>query len=179
MAKKKYRLNKSTSKKIKQRKAITKWSKLWLTFFISVLLAIGITLLYDTLTPPPPPDERPARIDAYFLSQKAPLAGHGQTFVDASDKCGMDWRLLPAIAMQESTGGKRMQLNNPFGWGSAKIPFASIEEAILSVGAHICGDVTSTAKWYNTTSTERKLYFYNGTVAPSYPTEVMWIMDQM
>lgn len=175
---------KSKKKLVKKKKRHSKYpvgkQRIWQPFFVALVVGIVSTLLYQLFFPSPPaPDQRPGRIDAYFYRHNAPLAGYGKLFVQAADTCGMDWRLLPAIAMRESTGGKRMQLNNPFGWGSAEIPFSSIDDAILGVGKHLCGHVTSTAKWYSTTSTERKLYFYNGTVLPSYPKEVLWIMDQM
>lgn len=146
---------------------------------ILVLTIIGIIAALQIPEPEPPYDERPDRVNAYYAQYNAPLAGYGETFVLAADKCGMDWRLLPAIAMQESSGGKRQQYNNPFGWGSAEIPFASFDEAILHVGAHICGHVSTTDQWYATTSTYEKLYWYNGTVAPTYPAEVQWIMEQI
>lgn len=151
-------------------------------------MIVGACLLYGLLVTlprilhvpePPPPDDRPGRIDAYFKNINAPLTGYGQTFVEVADACDMDWRLLPAIAMRESTGGKRMQYNNPFGWGGAHIPFQNLEEAIREVGAHVCGTRPSTEKWYNTTSTAKKLHYYNGTVIPTYPDEVMWIMKQL
>ncbi|MFH1286953.1 MAG: hypothetical protein ABII02_04360 [Candidatus Magasanikbacteria bacterium] len=148
---------------------------------IIVLILTGalLTGMSTKIKPPPQHDDRPDRINTYFTTQKAPLTGFGQIFVETADGCDMDWRLLPAIAMQESTGGKRMQYNNPFGWGGAQIPFESIDEAIIEVGKNLCGHNTSTSKWYSTTSTYEKLYWYNGTASPSYPDEVMWIMDQI
>jgi hypothetical protein len=175
MAKKK----KQNEKKKQSILPTLRFLKKWKYFILVIILYVISILLYTIFSPAPLPDDRPGRIDAYFSKHDAPLAGHGQTFVDAADTCGMDWRLLPSIAMQESTGGKRMQLNNPFGWGSAEIPFQSIDEAILGVGHNLCGFNTNTAKWYSTTSTQKKLYYYNGTVAPSYPAEVMWIMEQI
>ncbi|MBU1896050.1 hypothetical protein KJ641_04250 [Patescibacteria group bacterium] len=142
------------------------------------ILIIGLITYYILTLPEPLIDDRPLRIEAYFEKYNMPLAGHGQTFVDVADTCEIDWRLLPAIAVQESTGGKFMQLNNPFGWGGAQIPFESIDDAIREVGYHLCGFNSSTDQWYSTTSTYKKLYYYNGTVAPTYPNEVIWIMDQ-
>lgn len=145
-------------------------------------IVIGLTAGFSMTNRKTPvveiPDERPTRIDAYFSKYNMPLAGYGQDFVAIADTCDMDWRLLPAIAVRESTGGKRMQYNNPFGWGGAQIPFSSLKEAIYNVGSHICGDEPNTAKWYSTTSTYEKLYRYNGTVVRTYPDEVIWIMDQ-
>jgi hypothetical protein len=145
---------------------------------IALVLISCLLLATIIFIPPKIPDDRPERINAYFEKYNMPLLGHGQAFVDAADTCGMDWRLLPAIAVRESSGGKHMQLNNPFGWGSAKIPFESIDDAIAGVGMNLCGFNTNTAKWYSTTSTYKKLYYYNGTVMPTYPDEVIWIMDQ-
>ena len=148
------------------------------------LYTIGIggffiyTIVQSEPLPTRPPDDRPARIDAYFTKRNMPLAGYGEYFVTVADQCGIDWRLLPAIAVRESSGGKRLQNNNPFGWGGARIPFQHFKEAIDTVGLNLCGNNPNTAQWYSTTSTYKKLYYYNGQVIPTYPTEVMWIMDQ-
>jgi len=155
-------------------------SRTFFIIFVAMIITSGIaiSILVYTQQHVMTPDGRPARVDAYFEKHNAPLAGYGDVFVRVADACDMDWRLLPAIAMRESTGGKRMQYNNPFGWGGARIPFDSIEHAIEIVGKNLCGENPNTSVWYSTTSTERKLYYYNGTVIPSYPREVMWIMDQ-
>lgn len=60
------------------------------------------------------PDERVARIDRYFTEHSMPLAGYGAKFIEAADRCDMDWRLMPAIAVRESSGGKKVCGNNPF-----------------------------------------------------------------
>lgn len=146
-----------------------------------ILVLVLITGLFSftiIMTEPEEYDPRPDRLEAYFNKWDMPFAGHGHVFVDSADHYNIDWRLLPAIGVQESSGGKYMMNNNPFGWGSARIPYTSFDHAIWEVQKHISGNGEETAKWYNTTSTERKLYFYNGTVQPSYPSEVMWIMEQ-
>lgn len=155
-------------------------SRTFFIIFFAMIITSGmiISMLIYTQQEVMAPDGRPSRVDAYFEKHNAPLAGYGEVFVRVADACDMDWRLLPAIAMRESTGGKRMQYNNPFGWGGARIPFDSIEQAIEIVGKNLCGENPKTSAWYTTTSTERKLHYYNGTVIPSYPREVMWIMDQ-
>ena len=50
--------------------------------------------------------EKAEAIDAYFAKYNAPLKGYGMKFVVESEKNDIDWRLLAAIAMRESTGGK-------------------------------------------------------------------------
>ncbi len=67
-------------------------------------------------------------IDAYFESNNMPLVGYGMKMVLEAEKNNLDWRLLPAISVIETTGGrnlcKRLKPENkfnPFGWGSCKI----------------------------------------------------------
>jgi len=123
--------------------------------------------------------EKAAKIDAYYGRHKLPLTGYGMTMVLAAEKYGIDWNLIPAIAMRESTGGKFACYNNPFGWGSCKIKFASYDDAIEAVAKNLGGANKRTASYYAGTSTATKLYYYNGTVVPSYPSEVMKIMDRI
>ena len=84
-------------------------------------------------------DARAIIINSFFKSHNAPLAEYGDLFVKVADEQGLNWRLLPSIAMQESNGGKRVIKNsyNPFGYGiyGDKITqFESWEEAIKRVG---------------------------------------------
>lgn len=65
-------------------------------------------------------DLRAKKIDQYFANKKSPLSGYGEVFVREADKNQIDWRLLAAIAMKESGGGKSKtanETNNLFGWG--------------------------------------------------------------
>lgn len=105
-----------------------------------------------------------------------PLEGYGDQFVEAADKCEMDWRLLPAIAVRESSGGKQACGNNPFGWASCRLDFESIEQAIEVVGANLCGFNPRTEVYYKNKTTYERLWNYNGTINPKYPEEVLKIM---
>lgn len=121
---------------------------------------------------------RAAKIDTYFRERSMPLAGHGKAMVEAAEKNGIDWRLLPAIAVRESSGGKQMCGNNPFGWGSCKIQFKSIDEGIETLARNLGGNNPKTAQYYAGTTRE-KLYRYNGTVIPTYMDEVIDIMERI
>lgn len=125
-------------------------------------------------------DPRPDALDAYFKAKGMPLAGTGQAMVDAADENGLDWRLLPAIAVRESTGGKAACGFNPFGWASCKNStgeFESWEAAIKTVAAHLGGNVTSTRRYYGGKDTAGKLNAYNPpTIVPEYTAQVMAIM---
>src|SRR3989344_7905494 len=63
-------------------------------------------------------DARALGIDNFLLRYDSPMIGHGKDFIAAADYYGLDWRLLPAIAFQESNLGKKIPRGsyNPFGW---------------------------------------------------------------
>ena len=119
-------------------------------------------------------------IDSFFKKRGMPMEGTGKTFVLVAEKYGLDWRLLPAIAVRESSGGKQACGHNPFGWGSCKLHnFVSYEQAIEALGKNLGGANPSTSAYYAGKSTMEKLYYYNGTVLPEYPAEVSEIMKMI
>ena len=84
-------------------------------------------------------DARAKIIEGFFKNYSSELAVYSSLFISVADKYQFDWRLLPAISMQESNGGKRIPAHsfNPFGYGiygGKVIRFASFEEAIEKVG---------------------------------------------
>ncbi len=65
-----------------------------------------------------------------------PLYDYAEVFVDAAEIYGLDYRLLPAISIIESGGGRNLfRPYNPFGWGYKS--FSSFEEAIYYVAFKI------------------------------------------
>lgn len=124
-------------------------------------------------------DDRAKRIDDYFSERGMPLAGYGQKFVEVAEKCNLDWRLLPAIGVRESSGGLHLMNKNPFGWGSAKIKFYNFEDAIETVSDNLCGFNPATAEYYKDKTTFERLWNYNGTVLHTYPQEVIDIMEMI
>lgn len=83
-------------------------------------------------------DSRAILVANLFKDNNAPLAAAAAKFIESADKYGIDWKLLPAIAMQESNGGKVVPNNsfNPFGYGvygGQTIRYSSWEEAIDKV----------------------------------------------
>lgn len=119
-------------------------------------------------------------IDTYFKERNMPMEGTGMTFVLVAEKYGLDWNLLPAIAVRESSGGKQACGYNAFGWGSCKLNnFSSYEQAIEALGKNLGGASKNTARYYAGKTSKEKLYYYNGTVVPTYPNEVLAIMNKI
>lgn len=119
-------------------------------------------------------------IDTFLTSRGSILAGYGTKFVEEANKNDIDWRLLVAIAGRETTFGKNMcknpkAPNNPFGWGSCKIGFKSINESIEKISMSLGGNSENTAHYYSGKTTLQILRKYNS-VIPNYPNEVVRIM---
>lgn len=101
-----------------------------------------------------PSDARVQALDDFFEKYDSPLYGHALTIVAEADKHNIDYRLLPAIAMQESTLCKRIIKNSHNCWGfgiyGGKVTrFSNFDEAISTV-----------------TSTLAKKYVQKGLVNP-------------
>lgn len=120
-------------------------------------------------------------IDTYFKAHDMPLAGMGMKMVKEADANDLDWRLIAAIAVRESTGGKntcdRVKFN-PFGWGSCKIGFKSYDEAIEVVARNLGGNNPKTAQHYDNKTVVEILHAYNPpTVVRRYAEQVTAIMN--
>ena len=120
-------------------------------------------------------------IDAYFAARNMPLKGAGMKMAIEADTNRIDWRLLPAIAVRESTGGKfacKRVANNPFGWGSCKIGFKSMDASIETVARNLGGNNPKTAHHYDNKTTRQILNAYNPpSIVPRYTAQVISIMD--
>jgi hypothetical protein len=122
------------------------------------------------------------KIDAYFAQYNLPLAGYGAVFVEEAEKNDIPWTLLAAIGMAESTGGKFAIRGtyNYYGWGSGRIKFASVEDAIVQISANLGGNDDDTAHFYKDKSLQQILHMYNPPkVAPGYEAKIMRIMKQI
>ncbi|MEK7563954.1 MAG: hypothetical protein AAB510_00055 [Patescibacteria group bacterium] len=126
-------------------------------------------------------DLKAKAIDAYFEDRNMPLKGVGKKMVEEAEKNDLDYRLLPAIAVRESTGGRHaciMVPNNPFGWGSCKIGFSSNDKAIETVARNLGGNNPNTDHHYANKTTKEILQKYNPpSIVPKYAEQVMGIMD--
>lgn len=85
-------------------------------------------------------DARPQILKNYMESYNAPLSKYAEVLVQISDKYGLEYRLLTAIAQQESNLCKKIPpgSHNCWGWGihsESNLGFRTYEEAIETVGA--------------------------------------------
>lgn len=83
-------------------------------------------------------DNRVANLKSFFRKYNSPLFDYAEIMVSYSDQNHFDYRLLPAIAMQESNLCQHIPENsfNCWGWGiygDSVIKFSSYEEAIETV----------------------------------------------
>lgn len=83
-------------------------------------------------------DERVAVLKAYLRHRESPLYDHAEYIVESADKYEIDYRLVPAISIQESGGCIKIPpgSHNCWGWGiygDTVTRFNSYPEAIDTV----------------------------------------------
>lgn len=90
-------------------------------------------------------EARSSQLQRYLEVYRSPLASSSDLILSVSDKYHLDWRLLTAIAGQESTFGKNVpeDSHNAWGWGihsRGVMKFSSWEQAIEVVGESLRED---------------------------------------
>lgn len=83
-------------------------------------------------------DARPAIVEQFLHQYGSPLAPYSAALVQTADKYDIDYRLLPAIAMQESGGGKIIPDYSYNAWGfgiheRGTLRFSSWEQSMDAV----------------------------------------------
>lgn len=127
-------------------------------------------------------DEKVAKMRAYFADRKLPAAEYAEVLVIEAEKNNLDWTLLGAVMMIESTGGKFYikSTNNPFGWGSGTIKFDSMEDAIAKVAWNLGGNNPATAKYYKGKTLQQIIDIYNPPhIKQSYSTDIRYVMQMI
>lgn len=118
-------------------------------------------------------DKRVIQIKKYLSKRNSPLAGYAQDFVDAADKYKIDYRLVSAISIIESGGGKTTF--KPYNaWGWSKSGFANWKEGIYTVSKGL-------GKYYRNGLTTPKLIskFYCPPSADSWASKVQHVMNEI
>lgn len=117
-------------------------------------------------------DLREAILRKFLKDKHCPDQEFTEVFIAEADAHGLDWRLLPSLALIESGGGRNFKGNNLFGWANGKQTFTTIGEAI-----HTVASTLSHGRAYRGKDLGGKLGAYNqGT---DYPAMVLEIMRQI
>jgi len=82
-------------------------------------------------------DDRCRTLQSFFSRQRSPLESVAAVFIATADEYQLDWRLLPAIAMVETGGGRNGRRNNVFGWNSGRTRFATVTAGIEFVASRL------------------------------------------
>lgn len=117
-------------------------------------------------------DSRFRRIKAFFNKRACPMEKYAADLVAAADQNQLDWRLLPSLALVESSGGKVYRNNNVFGWDSCKRRFPTVQ-----AGIHVVAERLANSPYYRGKTLEGKLRSYNQN--PGYAATVKRVMSQM
>lgn len=117
-------------------------------------------------------DSRLQRIKAFFKKRACPMEKYAAELVAVADEYQLDWRLLPSLALVESSGGKVYANNNVFGWDSCKRKFPSVQAGIRVVAERLAN-----SPYYRGKSLEGKLRAYNQN--PGYAATVQRVMAQL
>lgn len=120
-----------------------------------------------------PSDPRYQALRDFFERHKCPIVKDAAHFIEAADRNGLDWRLLPSIAFLESSGGKHHGGTNPLGWGSGQAKFQSTRQAIAYVAERL-----AKSPIYANKDIKTKLRIYNP-ARKDYATRVFEVMEQL
>lgn len=121
--------------------------------------------------PAPKPDPRAARLGKLFRIYHCPEPHHIADYLRAADGYGLDFRLLPAVSIRETSCGAGEKQNNRWGYHPGRMAFPSIEAGIDFVARQL-----AESPLYKGKTLEGKLFTYNPREA--YPGEVRRIMEQ-
>lgn len=117
-------------------------------------------------------DPRLVRLERYFEERQCPVKPLAREFVAAADRHNLDWRLLPSIAVVESSGGKTFHNNNIFGWNNGDHRFRSVKESIYTVAERLAN-----SHYYRNKPLEKILTTYNP--VPGYIGRVTTVMNAL
>ena len=117
-------------------------------------------------------DARPTRLEAFFDLHRCPVPHHVLDYIRAADNYALDYRLLPAISLRESTCGRYGVSNNYWGWSSGSVGFASVPKGIEYVAWQLAD-----SPYYKGKTLLSKLHTYNRN--PVYSLEIGRFMEEI
>jgi hypothetical protein len=145
-------------------------------YFLSGFVISGLAILSPVLHGAPiecGQDDRCTKLKSFFKKHGSPLHAKAAAFLEAADQHKLDWRLLPGIAMVETSGGKHGRPKNVFGWNSGRTGFKSVEAGIQYVAGRF-----ERSPIYRGRTALGILKAYNP-ARRQYPTKVIRFMQQL
>ena len=125
-------------------------------------------------------DNRPIILTSFFSSYNSPLKPYATYIVNQADEKGIDWRLLPSIAMQETTLCKKTLPDAKYNcwgygiWGKKVTSFSSYEEAITTISTYF-----AKKKEKGVASLDAIGKIYNPSDTSHWKENVAFVMDQL
>lgn len=120
-----------------------------------------------------PDSNKVEKVRKYLAGRNAPLADYAEEFVKAADHYNIDYRIVAAISVIESGGGKHpFKPHNAWGWG--KKSFKNWTEGIWTVSEGI-------SKYYSKGLTTPQLIgtYYCPPNATKWGQNVTFVMNQI
>ncbi len=117
-------------------------------------------------------DRRYDKLENFFRSFGCPAPYYARDYVDAADTFEIDYRLLPAISLVESTCGLHQRHNNRWGWDSARTPFASVKEGLRYITRQLAH-----GRFYKNKTLAQKIHTYNPD--PRYERKIEMLMRKI
>lgn len=116
-------------------------------------------------------DRKVTRVRKFYQRWNSPMAANAQYIVEVSELFGLDYRLIPAISIVESSGGRYcFRPYNAFGWG--KQGFNNFNEAIYTVARGL-------AYGYKTSNPNLIAPVYNPVTPDAWAAKVSGLMAQV
>ncbi len=138
------------------------------------ILAILIALPATGNAPPRAQEaaQKAQKLQAFFEAHGCPRPFHAEDYVAAADLYGIDYRLLPAVSVRESTCGVYAHRNNRWGWASLRVGFRSVAR-----GIHYISSQLAFGRYYRGKDVDGILHTYNPN--PHYVRQVRHLMEEI
>jgi hypothetical protein len=101
-------------------------------------------------------EERAQKLEAFFVAHGCPQPFHVEDYLRAADLNQLDYRILPAVSVLETTCGIYAHRNNRWGWASARVGFLSVAHGIRYIAQQL-----ASGRYYRGKDIDEKLLMYN------------------
>ena len=147
-----------------------RYGRLVRTFMLGVTACAAVAS--DSTLPVRDPDPRGVKLEAFFKAYDCPAPLHIDEYLRAADSHALDYRILPAISLVESTCGAFQRMNNRWGWDSTQSGFPSVPAGIDYITEQLAENPR-----YKGKTVQEKLFTYNP--YPQYVRQVERLMQQI